>query len=143
MWLAAWKRRLPKPKLFFEDLFPLSSLSYAITKKPKRVNLRRKSYWGSWSSWGSPLIGLSFGFTVIRVLFKFLIDRILFRVLSDRIFIESSEIRYPKYAIIDSSLHQFNALFPPCCYFFIKSCYYFFYQKQIFCFAVMIILKNS
>ena len=114
MWLVAWKRSLSRLKLFFEDLFPLSSLSYTITKKPKRVNLRRKSLWASWISWGSPLIGLSLGFTVIKVLFRLLIDRILFRVLSDRIFFESSEIGSSSlgYAIIDSSLHQrfFSAL---------------------------------
>ena len=71
---------------FFEILSPSFTLSYAITKKSKRVNLRPKSHWGSWSSWGSSLITLSLGFIVIRVLFRFLIDRILFRVLSGRIF---------------------------------------------------------
>ena len=108
MWLVAWKQGLPRPKLFFEDLSPLSCLSYTINIKPKRVNLRRKSHWGSWSSWGSPLIALSLGFTVLSVLFRFLIDRILFRVLSDRIFFESSEIGSSSlgYAVIDSSLHQ-------------------------------------
>ena len=107
-WLVAWKRSLPRPKFFFENLSPSSTLSYTITKKPKRVNLRRKSHWGSWSSWGSPLIALSLGFTVIRVLFRFLIERILFRVLSDRVFFESSEIGSSSlgYAVIDSSLHQ-------------------------------------
>ena len=107
-WLVAWKRSLPRPKFFFENLSPSSTLSYTITKKPKRVNLRRKSHWGSWSSWGSSLIALSLGFTVIRVLFRFLIDRILFRVLSDRVFFESSEIGSSSlgYAVIDSSLHQ-------------------------------------
>ena len=67
-----------------------------------------KSHWGSWSSWESPLIALSLGFTVIRVLFRFLIERILFRVLSDRVFFESSEIGSSSlgYAVIDSSLHQ-------------------------------------
>ena len=91
-WLAAWKRSLPRPKFFFENKSPSSTLSYTITKKSKRVNLRRKSHWGSWSSWGSSLITLSLGFTVVRVLFRFLIDRSLFRVLSDRVFLESSEI---------------------------------------------------
>ena len=91
-WLAAWKRSLPRPKFFFENKSPSSTLSYTITKKSKRVNLRRKSHWGSWSAWGSSLITLSLGFTVVRVLFRFLIDRSLFRVLSDRVFLESSEI---------------------------------------------------
>ena len=113
-WLVAWKRRLPRPKFLFENLSPSSTLSYTITKKPKRVNLRRKSHWGSWSSWGSPLIALSLGFTVIRVLFRFLIERILFRVLSDRVFFEYSEIGSSslEYAVVDSFLHQcsFSAL---------------------------------
>ena len=130
-WLVAWKRSLPRPKFFFENLSPSSTLSYTITKKPKRVNLRRKSHWGSWSSWGSPLIALSLGFTVIRVLFRFLIERILFRVLSDRVFFESSEIGSSSlgYAVIDSSLHQ--------CSFSAMSLFYhlvlllFFYQKHV------------
>ena len=135
MWLVAWKRSLPRPKLFFEDLFPLSCLSYTINKKPKRVNSRRKSHWGSWSSWGSLLIALPLGFTVIRVLFRFLIDRILFRVLSDRIFFESSGTGSFSlgYAIIDSSLHQCS--FSAMLLFFIKLCYYFFLSKTdiLFC----------
>ena len=107
-WLVAWKQSLPRPKFFFENLSPSSTLSYTITKKPKRVNLRRKSHWGSWSSWGSSLIALSLGFTVMRVLFMFLIERILFMVLSDRVFFESSEIRSPSlgFAVTDFSLHQ-------------------------------------
>ena len=102
------KTKFSKTKILFEILFPSSTLSYTITKKPKRVNLRRKSHWGSWSSWGSPLIALSLGFTVIRVLFRFLIERILFRVLSDRVFFESSKIGSSSlgHAVIDSSLHQ-------------------------------------
>ena len=48
-WLVAWKRSLPRPKFFFANLSPSSTLSYTITKKPKRVNLRRKSHWGYWS----------------------------------------------------------------------------------------------
>ena len=144
-WLVAWKRRLPRPKFLFENLSPSSTLSYTITKKPKRVNLRRKSHWGSWSSWGSSLIALSLGFTVIRVLFRFLIDRILFRVLSDRVFFESSEIVSSEigFAVIDSYLHpcSFSSM---SLFFFIKSCYNFFFnQKQIFCFAFVIILKNN
>ena len=107
-WLVAWKRSLPRPKFFFENLSPSSTLSYTITKKPKRVNLWRKSHWGSWSSWGSSLIALSLGFTVMKILFMFLIERILFMVLSDRVFFESSEIRSPSlgFAVIDFSLHQ-------------------------------------
>ena len=106
--MVAWKRSLPRPKFFFENLSPSSTLSYTITKKPKRVNLRRKSHWGPWSSWGSPLIALSLVFTIIRVLFRFLIERILFQVLSDRVFFESSEIGSSSigHAVIDSYLHQ-------------------------------------
>ena len=98
----------PRPKFFFENLSPSSTVTYTITKDPKKVNLRCKSQWGSWSSWGSPLIALSLGLTVIRVLFRFRIKRILFRVLIDRVFFESSEIGSSSlgYAVIDSSLHQ-------------------------------------
>ena len=85
------------------------------------------------------MIALSSGFTVIRVLFRFLIERILLRVLNDRVFFESSEVGSSSlgYAVIDSSLHQcsFSALF-------IKSRYYTFYQKQIFCYPFIMILKN-
>ena len=101
-------------------IYSYQPLSYTITKKPKRVNLRHKSHWGFWSSWGSPLIVLPLGFTVIRVLFMFLIERILFRVLSHRVFFESSEIGSSSsgYAVIDSSLHQ-------CCF---STMSLFFYQ---------------
>ena len=64
--LVAWKRRLLRPTFFFENLSPSSTLSYTVTKRPKRVNLQRQSQWGSWSSWGSLLIALSLGFTVIK-----------------------------------------------------------------------------
>ena len=36
-WLVVWKRGLLKPKYSFENLFPSPTLSYTITKKPKRV----------------------------------------------------------------------------------------------------------
>ena len=142
-WLVAWKQSLPRTKLFFENLSPSSTLSYTITKKPKRVNLRHKSHWESWSSWRSSLIALSLGFTVIRVLLRFLVERILFRVLSNRVFFESSEIgcsslRYP---VIDSSLLQ--CFFPPCRYFFYQIVLLPFSQRQMFCFAFIIILKND
>ena len=91
-WLVAWKRNLPRQTFFHNKLSPSSTLSYAITKNPKRVSLRRKSYWGFWTFWGSSLITLSLGFTVIRVIFRFLIDRMLLRVLSDRVSFESSNI---------------------------------------------------
>ena len=135
--LVAWKRSLPRPKFFFENLSPSSTLSYTITKKPKRVNLRRKSQWGSWSSWGFLLTALSLGFIVIRVLFRFLIERILFRVLSDRVFFESSEIGSSSlgHAVKDSSLHQcsFSAMSLS---FFVKSCYYFFLSKTDVSFCI-------
>ena len=82
-WMIAWNRSLPRPTFFFENLSPSSTLSYTITKNPKRVNLQRKSHWVSRSYWGSPLIALSLDFTLIRVLFRFLIERILITVLSD------------------------------------------------------------
>ena len=128
---------------FSLKIYPHHPLSYTITKKPKRVNLRRKSHWGSWSSWGSPLIALSLGFTVIRVLFRFLIERILFRVLSDRVFFESSEIGSSSlgYAVIDSSLHQCS--FSAMLLFFYQIVLLLFLSKQMFCFALIIILKNN
>ena len=114
-----------------------------LPKSQKESSRRSKSHWGSWSSWGSSLIVLSLGFTVTRVLFRFLINRILFRVLNDRVFFESSEIGsyYLRYTVIYSSLHQCSFSVMPL--FFIKSSYYFSYQKQMFCFASIIILKNN
>ena len=108
------KTKPSQTKILFENLSSSSTLSCTITKNPKRVNLRRKSHWGSWSSWRSSLIALSLGFTVRRALFRFLIDRILFRVLSDRAFFESSEIGSSTIgsAVIDSYLHwcSFSAM---------------------------------
>ena len=103
------KTKPSKTKIFLWKYIPtIHSIIYTITKKPKWVNLRRKSHWGSWSSWGSLLIALSLGFTVIRVLFRFLIDSVLFRVLSDRVFFESSEIGSSSLesTVIDSSLYR-------------------------------------
>ena len=142
-WLVAWKRSLPKTKFFFENLSPSSTLSYTITKKPKRVNLRRKSHWGSWSSWGSPLIALSLGFTVIRVLFRFLIERILFRVLSDRVFFESSEIGSSSlgHAVIDSSLHQCS--FSAMSLFFYQIVLLLFLSKTDVLFCIFLILSKT
>ena len=143
-WLVAWKQSLPRPKFFFENLSSSSTLSHTITNKPNRVNLRRKKLLRSWSSWESPWIALSLGFAVIRVLFRFLIERILFRVLSDRVFFESSEIGSSSlgHAVIDSSLHQcsFSAM---SLFFYQIVLLLFFYQKQMFCFAFIIILKNN
>ena len=132
----------PRPKFFFENLSPSSTVTYTITKDPKKVNLRCKSQWGSWSSWGSPLIALSLGLTVIRVLYRFRIKRILFRVLIDRVFFESSEIGSSSlgYAVIDSSLHQCS--FSAMSLFFIKCVTTSFNQKQMFCVSFIKILKN-
>ena len=127
-----WKQK----QFFFENLSPSSTLSYTITKKAKKVNLRRKSRWGSWNSWGSLLIALSLNFTVIRFLFRFLFERILFRVLCERVFFESSEIGSPSLgcAAIDSSLHQCS--FSAMLLFFIKSCYYCTFFLKNRCFAL-------
>ena len=102
------KTKPSKTKVFLWKFIPIIQSIVYHYQKAKRVNLRRQSQWGSWSSWGSLLIALSLGFTVIRVLFRFLIERILFRVLSDRVFFESSEIGSSSlgHAVIDSSLHQ-------------------------------------
>ena len=93
-------------KIFLRNFIPIIySVIYHYQNVKKKVNLRRKSHWGSWRSCGSSLIALSSGFTVIRVLFGFLIDRILFRVLSDRVFFDSSVIESSSgFAVIDSSL---------------------------------------
>ena len=79
-WLVPWKRGLPGPKFSFENLSPSSTLSYTITKKPKRVFL--------WILIDSVV----FRFHSDRTPFRFFVDRILFRFLSDRVFSESSVI---------------------------------------------------
>ena len=79
-WLVPWKRGLPRPKFPFENLSPSPTLSYTITKKPKRVFL--------WILTDS----VAFRFHSDRTPFRFFIDRILFRFLSDRVFSESSVI---------------------------------------------------
>ena len=129
--MVAWKRSLPRSNFFFENLSPLSTLSYTITKKPKRVNLTRQSQWESWSSWGSLLIALSLGSTV-RVLFRFLIERILFRVFVDWVFFESSEIGSSSlgHAVIDFSLHQY--CFSAMCVFFLSNRVTTFLSKTCF-----------
>ena len=137
------KTKPPRLKFFFKNLSQSSTPSYTITKKPKRVNLRRQSHWGSWSSWVSLLIALSLGFTV-RALFRFLIERILFSVFSDWVFFESSEIRSFSlgHTVIDFSLDQycFSAMWV---FFLSNRVTTFFYQKQMFCFELIIILKNN
>ena len=81
---------------------------------------------------------------MIKVLFSLLIDRILFRVPSDRILFESPEIRSfsSGSTVIDSSLHQcsFSAM---SLFFLSNRVATSFYQKQMFYFALIIILKNS
>ena len=138
------KTKPSKTKIFLWKFIPSSILSYTITKKPKRVNLRRKGHWGSWSSWRSPLIALSLGFTVIRVLFRFLIEKILFRVLSDRVFFESSEIESSSLGckVRDFSLHQFS--FSAMSLFFTKWCNYFSLSKTdvLFCICYAQICNN-
>ena len=131
-WLVAWKRSLSRPKFFFEIFSPSSTLSYTIPKKPERGNLRRKSHWGSWSSWVSSLIVLSLGFTVVRVLFRFLIDRIFFRVLNDKVFFECSEIGSSSSgsAVTDSFLHQCS--FPAMSLFFHQIVLLLFLSKTCF-----------
>ena len=126
------KTKLSKTKIFLWKFIPSSTLSYTTTKKPKKVNLQRKSHWGSWSSSGFPMIALSLSFAVIRVPFRFLIERFLFRVVSGRVFFEFSEIESSslRYAVIDSSLHQCS--FSAISLFFIKSCYYFFIKNICF-----------
>ena len=67
-----------------------------------------------------------FHYNVTRVLNRFLTDTISFRVLSDRVFFESSEVWSSALGSEPWAI-----------------CYYFFYQKQTFCFAFIIILKNN
>ena len=55
---------------------PSTTLSHTITKKPKRVFLRRKSYWGFWNSRKSSVSGSSLCLIVIGPLW-ILSDRLL------------------------------------------------------------------
>ena len=89
------------------------------------------------------MIALSLGFIGIRVLFRFHIERILFRVLSDRVFFDSSELGSSSlgYAIIDSSLYQ--GTFSAMSLFFYQIELLLFYQKLMFWFEFIIILKNN
>ena len=125
-WLIAWKWSLPRPKFFFENLSQSSTLSHTITKKPKRVNLQRKSHWGFWSSCASPLIALSF---------RFLIKRILFRVAWDSVFF----FRACSNRFVSSSMLFFRHVY----IFLSNRITTFYYQKQKFCFAFIIIPKNT
>ena len=126
------KTKSSKTKIFLWKFSPIIHSTTYHYQKAIRVNLRRKSHWGPWSSWGSPLTALSLVFTIIRVLFRFLIERILFKVLSDRVFFESSEIGSSSigHAVIDSYLHQCS--FSAMSLFFTKSCYYFFIKNRCF-----------
>ena len=137
------KTKSSKTKMFLWKFSPIIHSTTYHYQKAIWVNLRRKSHWGPWSSWGSPLIALSLVFTIIRVLFRFLIERILFKVLSDRVFFESSEIGSSSigHAVIDSYLHQCS--FSAMSLFFYQIVLLLFYQKQMLCFVFIIILKNS
>ena len=132
-WLVGWKWSLPRPQFFFDFLSTSSTLSYTITKKPKRVNLGRKNHWGSWSFWGCSLIALSLGFTVIRVLFRHLIERILFSVLSGRVFFKYSEIGSPSLGsvVIISSLHQCSLSTMSLFFYQIVLCIHYSTQKEL------------
>ena len=128
---GSMKTKPSKTQIFLWKFIAIIHSMIYHYQKPKRVTLRRKRHWGSWSSSGSRLITLSLGFTVTRVLFRFLIDRILFSVLSDRVFFESTEIGSSSLgdAVIDYSLHQ-SCSFSAMSLVFIKSCYYFFFIKN-------------
>ena len=140
-WLVTWKRGLHRPKLSFENLSSLPTLSYTITRMSKRVFLQQRSHWGSWSSWESSLKGFTFRFHSDRVLFRFFINRIPFRVVRNRVFFESSVINLET-EVIDSSLgHQCSFCAMPLL-FFVKSCYYFFLIKNR-CSVLQYILKKK
>ena len=125
-------------------IYPYQPLSYTITKKPKRVNLRQKSHWGSWSSWGSPLIALPLGLTIIRVLSRFLIERILFRLLSNRVFLWVVRDRVFVFRVPSNRFFSSLMLFFHHVTIFLSNrVTTFFYQKQMFCFAFIIIIKNN
>ena len=123
-WLVPWKRGLPRPKFSFENLSPSPTLSYTITKKPKRVFL--------WILIDSVV----FVFHSDRTLFRFFIDRILFRVLSDRVFSDSS--------VMGSSSGSAVLLGHQCSFFAMSlfllsnrvATFFFSYQKQMFCFTL-------
>ena len=128
-----------KTKMFIPIIH---SITYHYQKAKKRYFAAQKSR--RVRSWGSSLTAFSSGFSLIKVLFSFLIDRILFRVPSDRILFESPEIRSfsSGSTVIDSSLHQcsFSAM---SLFFLSNRVATSFYQKQMFYFALIIILKNS
>ena len=134
------KMKPSKTKTFLWKFIPIIHSVIYHYKKPKKVNLRSKSHWGSWSSWGSSMIALFLGFTVIRVVFRFLIDRILFR---DRLFFESSEIGSTSsgYAVMDSSLHQRS--FSAMSLFFSSNCVTTLSSKTDVLHSLYIILKNN
>ena len=85
-WQVAWKPGIPRPTFSLENLPPSPTLSYDITKKPKRVTLRRKMSLRVLKLLRIFIDKLVFRFHSDMVLFRFLIDRTLFSVLCDWVF---------------------------------------------------------
>ena len=79
-----------------------------------------------------------------NVLFRFFIDRILLRVLSDRVLFESPVIELSSGSAVLGSFYGSltNALFPSCCYFYIKICTILLSKTDIL-FYIHYILKNN
>ena len=129
-WQVAWKRGIPRPKFSLENLSPSPTLSYDITKKPKRVTLRRKMSLRVLKLLRIFIDNLVFRFHSAMVLFRLLIDRTLFSVLCDWVFFIV--------AVIDLFL-GLSMLFY--CHVVVFYQIVFFYQKQIFCFTFIIFSK--
>lgn len=130
----AWKWDLPRSK-FLDEIFSLSpTLSYTITKKPKRIFAAQKSLKVPKLSNSLNERFLSsvlsdrvfFRFLSDWVFFRFLTDKILFRVFSDMVLFEFSMIDSSKGSlVIDSSLGLSVLFFRYASTFFMKRCYHF------------------
>ena len=136
---GSMKTRPSKTKI----LSPSPTLSYTITRKSERVNLRHKSHWGSWSSCGSSLIELFIGITVI--VFSLGFSLIGFSLGSSVI---GSSLSPPLIVLFRVRNNRFfswviNALFPPCRYFFYQIVLLFFLSKTDVLFYIHYILKNN
>ena len=134
-WLVAWKGSLPRPKFTYENLTPSPTLSYIITKKPKKVPLNCKSL--RFLKFLRVFIDrVVLTFHCDRILFRFLFDSIFFRALSDRGFFESLVIGSSSgSAVTDSSLGSSVHFFRHDANFLSNRATTLFYQKQMFCFT--------
>ena len=82
--MVAWKRGLAGPKFSYENLSPSPTLSYTITKKPKKEFFAAQKSWRVVNLLRVFIDRVVFRFHSDSVLLRFLIDSVLFGVLSDR-----------------------------------------------------------